>query len=49
VVKSADRIDIIASEEYGDAGKWRPIADANHLDDPDQLIPGEVLIIPALV
>jgi nucleoid-associated protein YgaU len=48
VVKSGDRIDNIASEEYGDPGQWRPIADANDLDDPDQLRPGHVLVIPAL-
>jgi hypothetical protein len=48
VVKSGDRIDNIASDEYGDPGKWRPIAEANNLDDPDQLQPGNVLIIPAL-
>jgi hypothetical protein len=48
VIKSGDRIDNIASDEYGDPGKWRPIAEANNLDDPDQLQPGNVLIIPAL-
>jgi len=48
VVKSGDRIDNIASEEYGDPGQWRPIAEANDLDDPDQLQPGHVLVIPAL-
>jgi hypothetical protein len=41
VVKSGDRIDNIA-------GQWRPIAEENDLDDPDQLQPGHVLIIPAL-
>jgi len=49
IVKSADRLDIIASEEYGDPEKWRPIAEENNLDDPDQLVPGHVLVIPALV
>jgi nucleoid-associated protein YgaU len=49
VVRSADRLDIIASEEYGDSGKWRPIAEANNMDDPEDLVPGHVLIIPALV
>jgi nucleoid-associated protein YgaU len=49
VVRSADRIDIIAKEEYGDPGKWRPIAEANNMDDPEDLVPGHVLIIPALV
>jgi len=49
VVNSGDRIDNIASEEYGDPGQWRPIAEANDMDDPSQLEPGHVLIIPALV
>jgi hypothetical protein len=48
VVRSGDRIDNIANEEYGDPGKWRPIAEANDMDDPDQLEPGHVLVIPAL-
>jgi hypothetical protein len=49
VVKFGDRIDNIANEEYGDPAKWRPIAEANDMDDPDQLEPGHVLVIPALV
>ena len=48
VVKSGDRLDIIASQEYGDPDNWRPIAEANNMDDPEQLEPGHVLIIPAL-
>jgi hypothetical protein len=48
VVRSGDRIDNIAGDEYGDAGKWRPIAEANNLDDPKQLEPGRILIIPPL-
>jgi|KBSMisStaDraftv2_1062788.scaffolds.fasta_scaffold06341_8 hypothetical protein len=48
VVKTGDRIDIIAAEEYGDPGKWRPIADANNLDDPCRLRPGARLVIPAI-
>jgi hypothetical protein len=48
VVKSGDRIDNIASDEYGDPSQWRPIAEANDLDEPDQLQPGHVLVIPAL-
>jgi nucleoid-associated protein YgaU len=46
-VKSGDRIDNIAAEEYGDAENWRPIAEANNLDNPRQLDPGRPLIIPA--
>jgi hypothetical protein len=48
VVKSGDRIDNIASEEYGEPDSWRAIAEANHLDDPTELVPGHVLIVPAL-
>jgi hypothetical protein len=48
LVKTGDRIDNIAAEEYGDPAKWRPIAEANDLDDPSQLEPGHVLIIPRL-
>lgn len=48
VVRAGDRISDIAHREYGDARKWRPIADANRLEDPLQLTPGRVLIIPAL-
>jgi len=48
VVKSGDRLDNIAGEEYGDPENWRAIAAANRLDDPADFEPGDVLIIPAL-
>jgi Contractile injection system tube protein len=48
VVRAGDRIDNIAAEEYGDPARWRPIAEANELDNPWQLQPGYVLIIPRL-
>jgi len=48
VVRSGDRIDNIAGEEYGDPGQWRPIVDANNLEDPGRLEPGCVLVIPPL-
>ncbi len=48
-VKAGDRIDTIAAEEYGDAAKWRLIAQANGLDDPTILQPGDVLRLPAEV
>jgi Contractile injection system tube protein/LysM domain len=47
-VKSGDRIDTIAGEEYEDAKNWRPIAEANGLEDPRQLEPGRQLVIPAI-
>ena len=49
VVKSGDRIDTIAAEEYEDATQWRAIAEANDLDDPAVLMPGLTLTIPPLV
>ena len=48
VVRSGDRLDNIAGQEYGDPGMWRPIAEANDLDDPSRLAPGFVLLIPPL-
>jgi nucleoid-associated protein YgaU len=48
VVKSGDRLDNISWEEYGDADNWRAIAEANHLEDPADLVPGHILVVPAL-
>lgn len=48
MVRSGDRLDNIAHEEYGDPEKWRPIAEANGLDDPRNLEPGSRLVIPEL-
>jgi hypothetical protein len=48
LVRSGDRLTALAWEEYGDASKWRPIADANGIDDPKNLEVGKRLIIPAL-
>jgi nucleoid-associated protein YgaU len=47
-VQLGDTISNIAFEEYGDPQKWRPIAEANDLDNPLKLIPGHMLFIPAL-
>jgi hypothetical protein len=48
VVRRGDRLETIAYEEYGDPQKWRSIADANNLDDPSHLHPGDLLSIPPL-
>jgi nucleoid-associated protein YgaU len=48
IVRSGDRLPWLAWEEYGDAAKWRPIAEANGIDDPKELQAGMRLIIPAL-
>lgn len=45
-VGPSDTLAMIAFEEYGDAGRWRLIADANDLDDPMNLQAGQLLAIP---
>ena len=46
VVRPGETVDSIAFEEYGDAARWRLIADHNDLDDPLRLRPGQRLAIP---
>lgn len=47
VIQPQDTLAVIAFQEYGDASRWRDIADANRLDDPLALRPGDVLAIPS--
>jgi LysM repeat protein len=46
VVKQGDSLWAIAAEEYKDAARWRPIAEANGITNPRELVPGTVLLIP---
>lgn len=46
IVNSAQRLDQIAYEEYGDSRYWRVLAEANGLDNPFQLLDGQILAIP---
>jgi nucleoid-associated protein YgaU len=45
-VVEGDTLTWIAYKEYGDATRWRAIADANHLESVRQLRPGTTLVIP---
>jgi len=47
-VESGDTLSAIAEQFYGDASKFRIIfaANRNQLDDPDVIVPGQVLRIP---
>jgi nucleoid-associated protein YgaU len=45
-VVEGDTLGWIAYKEYGDATRWRTIADANSLDDVRDLRPGTTLVIP---
>jgi nucleoid-associated protein YgaU len=48
LVKHGQTLATIATQEYGDPRMWRPIAQANRIDDPLKLRAGELLILPAL-
>ena len=47
-VVSGDSLSKIAKREYGDAGKWHAIYDANRdkIKNPDLIHPGQILTIP---
>lgn len=46
VVTQGDSLWFIAFKEYGDPEDWRLIADANDIDNPRFLNPGQELVIP---
>lgn len=48
VVRRGDTLSSIAAEEYADPALWRPIAQANRLDNPRALTVGATLTIPVL-
>jgi nucleoid-associated protein YgaU len=45
-VIAGDSLASIAFSEYGDPAMWRPLAEANHVDDPIRLAVGTTLILP---
>lgn len=47
-VQSGDTLSSIAKQQFGDANAYQKIFDANRpmLKDPDEIYPGQVLIIP---
>lgn len=45
-VIGADRLDVIAAQVYGDATKWRMIAERNGITNPLNLTQGALLAIP---
>lgn len=46
VVSSGDTLQSIATANYGSPGRWRALADANGIDDPTRLRPGQVVYLP---
>ena len=49
VVRPGDTINAIAAAEYGDPTVWRVIANANDLDNPMDLRPGQILVLEPIV
>lgn len=47
-IRSGDRYDLLAAEEYGDPALWPVIASANGDDRPRLLRPGDLVNIPPL-
>lgn len=47
-VTESDTLWLIASREYGDPEMWRPIAEANGIENPRTLRAGRELVIPPL-
>lgn len=47
-VVEGETLPAIAAAEYGRPTAWRRIAEANDVDDPRRLRPGDELVIPAL-
>jgi len=47
-VQPGETLDRISARYYGDATKWRALANANGLEDPLSVRPGTVLAIPQL-
>jgi nucleoid-associated protein YgaU len=48
MLRRGDTLSHVAAEEYLDPGLWRPIAVENNVDDPLEIKPGRVLLIPRL-
>jgi nucleoid-associated protein YgaU len=45
-VTSSDNLATIATEQYGSPGRWRQIAEANDIDDPLRIKPGDRVYLP---
>lgn len=48
VTQEGETLSHVASQHYLRPGRWRPIAEANAIDDPRRLTPGLFLTIPPL-
>jgi nucleoid-associated protein YgaU len=47
-LRRGDTLSSLAAAEYGDPAKWRPIAEANNIDNPRHVTAGRSLVLPPL-
>jgi hypothetical protein len=47
-IREGESISSIAGREYNDPGKWRVIAQANRIEDPENIKPGTIVELPPL-
>jgi nucleoid-associated protein YgaU len=47
-LQAGDSLASLAWQQFGDATRWRVIAQANNITDPERVPPGTVLIVPPL-
>jgi nucleoid-associated protein YgaU len=43
-----ETLDRISAQYYGDATRWRALANANGIEDPLSVRPGSLLVIPEI-
>jgi len=48
VIREGESISSISAREYNDPGKWRVIAQANRIEDPENIKPGTIVELPPL-
>jgi hypothetical protein len=48
-LKNGETLALLAHEEYDDPAEWRRIADANGIDDPKDVKPGTLLLLPPIL
>lgn len=48
VLSASDQLWSVAGRHYGRPGEWRRVAEANRIDDPRRLVPGQRLAVPAI-
>ena len=48
VLREGETLTALSAREYNDSRKWRAIADANNIDDPENLEAGTIVELPPL-